>query len=34
MNKRGLTFYIISMLLVAAIGGTIFTILLVEGLIQ
>lgn len=34
MNKRGLTFYIISMLMVVAIGGTVFTILLIEGVIK
>jgi len=34
MNKRGLTFYIISMLLVVAIGGTIFTVLLIQGVIK
>jgi hypothetical protein len=34
MNKRGLAFYVISMLLVVAIGGTIFTVLLIEGIIK
>lgn len=34
MNKRGLTFYIISMLMVVAIGGTVFTILLIQGVIK
>lgn len=34
MNKRGLTFYIISMLLVVAIGGTVFTVLLIQGVIK
>ena len=32
--QRGCAFYAISMLLVVAIGGTIFTILLIEGLIK
>jgi len=32
--QRGCAFYVISMLLVVAIGGTIFTILLIEGLIK
>lgn len=34
MSKRGKAFYFISMLLVVAIGGTVFTVLLVEGLIK
>jgi len=34
MSKRGKAFYFISMLLAVAIGGTVFTVLLVEGLIK
>ncbi len=32
--QRGCAFYVISMLLVVAIGGTIFTVLLIEGIIK
>lgn len=34
MSKRGKAFYFISMLMVVAIGGTVFTILLIEGVIK
>jgi len=33
-NKRGMAIYFISMLMVVAIGGTVFTILLIEGIIK
>jgi cbb3-type cytochrome oxidase cytochrome c subunit len=33
-TKRSIAFYFISMLLVVAIGGTVFTVLLFEGLIK
>lgn len=34
MNGKDKTFYVISMLLVVAIGGTVFTILLIQGVIK